>query len=172
MERARLDKLTGALNRRYFEEELARDFSYSRRHEEPLALMLLDIDHFERIKADCGHAAGDVALMAVGTIIHFWVRAGDPVARFRGNEFAVLCRGVSGLRAFGLAIRLKDVIADERVCVGAGKRVAMTASIGVATYPGERLGTAFDLLAAARRALDLAKAQGRNRVAVMEEVPL
>jgi len=73
------------------------------------------------------------------------------------------CVGVCpGLRAVGLATRLKDVIADEGVRVGAGKRVAMTASIGVATYPSERLGTGFDLLAAARRALDLAKAQERK----------
>jgi diguanylate cyclase (GGDEF)-like protein len=169
MERARRDRLTGALTRRYFEEELAREFSYARRHDEPLSLLLLDLDHFERVNEGCGFAAGDTVLMAVSAIVHSWVRAGDLVARFGGDEFAVLCRGVADHRVLGLATRLKELVAAEHIRVTEDKRVALTASIGVASYPRDRAATALDLLAGAERALDLAKARGRGRVAVLEE---
>jgi diguanylate cyclase (GGDEF)-like protein len=171
MERARRDRLTGALSRRVFEEELAREFSYARRHHEPLSLLLLDLDHFKRVNEDCGFAAGDTALMAVSAIVHSWVRAGDLVARFAGDEFAVLCRGVSEDRAVLLAHRLKNIIADEHIRVAHNERVALTASVGAASYPRDQAATAFQLLAAADRALDVAKAWGPNRVAVPAEAP-
>lgn len=169
MERGRRDRLTGALNRRYFEEELARDFSYARRHEEALSLLLLDLDHLKRVNDDFGYAAGDAALMAVTAIVQTWVRRGDLVARVGGDELAILCRGASALTAGALAIRLRAAIGDEHIRVGAGQRVAITASVGAATFPRDDAPTSFDLLAAAARALDLAKARGRDRVAVLDE---
>jgi diguanylate cyclase (GGDEF)-like protein len=171
MERARRDRLTGALNRQCFEDELAREFSYARRHHQALSLLLLDLDHFKAVNDDCGLPAGEVALMAVSAIVHSWVRAGDLVGRLGGDRFAILCRGVSEHRAVGLATRLKNMIADEHIRVGEGERVALTASVGAATYPRDRAAIAVDLLAAADRALELAKARGRNRVAVLEETP-
>lgn len=171
MERARRDGLTGALNRRSFEEELARDFAYARRHEESLSLLLLDLDQFEHVNDDCGRAAADAVLMVVSAIVHCWVRKGDLVARFGGDEFAILCRGASIHRAAGLAARLNAKIGDEHIRVGPDERVAVTASIGVAAYPRDRVTTASELLAAAERALELAKARGRNSVAVLDEEP-
>ena len=169
MERARRDRLTGAFNRRYFEEELLRDFSYARRHDDSLSLLLLDLDQFGRVNDDFGHAAGDAVLMAVTAIVHAWVRAGDLVARFGGDELAVLCRGASARTAGALAVRLKGAIADEHIRVGAGERVAITATVGAATYAREHAAAAFDLLASAERALGLAKSRRRDHVAILDE---
>ena len=170
MERARRDRLTGAFNRRYFEEELTRDFAYARRHDEPLSLLLLDLDDFGRVNEDFGKAAGDAVLMAATAIVHAWVRGGDLVARIGGDELAILCRGASPRAAGALAVRLKSAIAEEHIRVGRGERAAITASIGAATYARECMATAFDLLVAAERALARAKAQGRDRVAILDEV--
>lgn len=170
MERARRDRLTGAFNRRYFEEELVRDFSYARRHDDPLSLLLLELNQLGRVNEDFGRPAGDAALMAVTAIVHAWVRAEDLVARFGGDELAILCRGTSAHTAGALAVRLKGAIADEHIRVGGGERVAISATIGGATYPREHVTTAFDLLAAAERELDLAKSRRREHSALLDEV--
>lgn len=169
MEQARRDPLTGALNRRSFEEELTRDFAYARRHDEPLALLLLELDDLQRGSDDGERAAGDTVLMALSTVIRLWVREGDPVARFGDRTFAILFRGVSGQRAVGLATRLKCAVADKQVRVACGERVALTVSVGIATYPGGAATTAGEVLAAAERALRLAKARGWNCIALAEE---
>ena len=169
MERARRDRLTGAFNKRYFEEELGRDFAYARRHEDPLSLLLLDLDQLGRVNDDFGPAAGDAVLMAVTAIVHAWVRAGDLVARIGDDELAILCRGASPHIAGALAMRLKGAIADEHIRVGGGERVAITATVGAATYPREHVATAFDLLAAAERALDVAKSRGRDHMGLSND---
>jgi diguanylate cyclase (GGDEF)-like protein len=169
MERARRDRLTGALNRRYFEEELVREFSYARRHGEPLSLLLLDLDRFKRVNDEHGYPAGDAALTMVSAIVHSSVQGSDVVARGGGDEFAILCRGAPPHRALQLAGRLRGLIAADHVRVRPDARIGLTASIGVATYPKDPTPTAFELLAAADRALDLAKARGGDRVATPDE---
>lgn len=158
---ARRDPLTGAANRRAFDEELAREIARAGRTGAPLAVVALDVDRFKTFNDEHGHAAGDAALAAVAARAGETLRAGDLLARTGGEEFAVLLPGADLAAAFDAAERIRTGIAAAAVEV-AGRVLAVTASFGCAELrPGED-GDA--LLGRADARLYDAKRAGRNRV--------
>jgi two-component system cell cycle response regulator len=157
------DGLTGAYNRRYLEERLASEMAFAKRHDSPLALLMLDIDHFKRINDDFGHQAGDAVLKQFCEILQEGVRTEDVVARYGGEEFSVLCRDSLETDALILAERLREAVESAEFAWN-GKRIPVTVSIGVAGTQENAIADATALVAAGDAALYEAKDNGRNRV--------
>ncbi|MFG1300377.1 sensor domain-containing diguanylate cyclase [Xanthobacter sp. V3C-3] len=161
---ATTDQLTGLPNRRAIDAQLASELRRARRDAMPLALLMVDIDHFKRVNDTYGHAAGDVALRAVaGRIADMLHRAGDFAGRFGGEEFVVLLPATT---LEGARITAERIRADiERAMIDTGEaKIRLTASVGVAVSVATD--TPTDLLSRADSALYAAKGTGRNRVSV------
>jgi two-component system cell cycle response regulator len=162
------DVLTGVYNRRHFEERLTAEWAFATRHRTPLAVIMIDVDHFKRVNDTYGHLAGDAALRVVGSTLSYVLRAEDLAARFGGEEFVVIARGIDRNRARMLADRLRSAIETCEV-VYEGTHIRITASLGVSvTTPDKPMVDGPSLVAAADAALYRAKNQGRNQVAVAE----
>ena len=159
-ELATRDALTQLANRRVFDERLGQELARARRHGTPLALLLLDIDHFKAFNDRHGHLRGDEVLCSVATILTENIRETDLAARFGGEEFAVLLPDTSEEEAARLAERMRAAIAEEP-----WRERAITASIGVAAYRAEMAG-ARGLIELADAAMYGSKAAGRDRVTV------
>ncbi len=155
------DPLTGLYNRRAFAEQLAQAFAREDRQSGRLALVLLDLDHFKKLNDTFGHAAGDAALKNAADVLRRQ-RGGDVAARYGGEEFVVMLPGANEAGAARFAERLRAAIEHATIEFG-GRSLAVTASLGVAIWPGDAA-DAESLLDAADRALYAAKAAGRNRV--------
>ena len=168
-EQAIRDALTGCFNRRYFDETLERELSRARREGYPLALLMLDLDHFKQINDTYGHQAGDEALKMLVETLSPDVRQDDVFCRYGGEEFAVLMPRMPLAIAADRAERWRQMIAD--ICFKFGNfDLRFTASIGVASYP-EHGKVPDELTQFADLALYMAKHEGRNRVVVYEETP-
>jgi diguanylate cyclase (GGDEF)-like protein len=157
------DGLTGLFNRRYLDAQLESEVSYTLRHGVPLCLVMLDIDHFKRINDRHGHPAGDQVLVALGELIRGDLRKEDLPARFGGEEFVIICRGISIQGGMALANRLLAKVKSARF-LPQQPELAITISAGVAFMPSPTIATATDLLEAADQALYQAKQGGRDRV--------
>ena len=165
---AALDPLTGVANRRSLIAALDRDMARAQRMREPMALMMVDIDHFKDVNDRYGHPAGDRVLCSVVNVLRQRVRAQDLVGRYGGEEFMVLLPDTGLTGAQQLARALCKAVEESRCPADGvpGPGIAVTVSIGVF---GGRLesGDSWDMLiAAADRALYQAKNNGRNRVEV------
>ena len=154
------DPLTSVLNRRGWDEAAARAFTQARRHRQPLALLLIDLDHFKHINDSRGHQAGDAALRFLGKILHRQQRAGDIVARVGGEEFYVLMPMTDATAARVFDRRLRDVLATW-----ASARLGhdLGFSSGLACLEDTDEGVSA-LAERADRALYRAKAAGRGRL--------
>jgi diguanylate cyclase (GGDEF)-like protein len=160
--RARTDALTGLFNRMHFTEELERRLAEADRRNQPLSLVLVDIDHFKKVNDTWGHEAGDAVLKHVARILHEGSREVDACFRFGGEEIALLMAQTESNRAIEVAERLRGRIAATVVRHG-GAEIAVTASFGVATYP-ETVKVRDQLFPASDKALYVAKNAGRNCV--------
>lgn len=160
---AREDALTGIDNRRSMDERLARAFELSERLARPLAFALLDLDYFKHINDEHSHAAGDAVLRGVAQLMRAQLRPDDCVARWGGEEFALLFPDTDLATAQAVCERVRAAIEDMD-CSAFAPGARLSASIGVA----EREGTGHpDRLASrADQKLYAAKAAGRNRVVV------
>jgi diguanylate cyclase (GGDEF)-like protein len=156
------DPLTNLFNRRYFNEQLAIEFERANRSRAPLALQMVDIDHFKRINDRFGHEAGDRVLRMVSDVLAQNARSGDIVCRWGGEEFLILMPGSNAAAAKRRADEIRSRINDQIEIVG-GTRVSV--SIGVASYP-EHASDPDGLIDVSDRALYAAKGAGRNRVTV------
>ncbi len=167
---ARIDALTGVLNRGTFLEEFGREISRSEREGTVFSLAIFDLDHFKRLNDRYGHPAGDRALKSVVETMRATIRRHDLVGRYGGEEFALLMPNTGKESAIRVAERVRGEIGLTGVRIGA-ERVDLTASGGVATFQLD--GFDWDsLLIAADNALYAAKDGGRNRiVAAGNEVP-
>ncbi len=158
------DTLTKAHNRRYFIERIGSEIAYARRHSTPLSLVLFDLDHFKRINDDHGHLAGDAVLREVAALVARMIRLEDVFARFGGEEFVVLTRGIEHEGAGRFAERLRVAI-EKLEIVAEGAEHKVTISVGYATVselsPTERNAEALIRLSDER--LYTAKTAGRNR---------
>lgn len=154
------DALTGLSNRRAFFDRL--EAESARRANGPLAVAMVDIDHFKAVNDRYGHPGGDEALRAVASALKGSVRTGDHVARIGGEEFAILIDGLELAEAGGVCEQVRARVAEVPILLSDGRSLGVTLSLGVATrQPGE---PSDALLARADRALYEAKANGRNRV--------
>src|SRR5215470_15412663 len=160
------DALTGLYNRRYFSEQVAREWNRARREQFPVSLFMIDIDHFKRFNDTFGHLCGDRCICAVADAVQrCFARGSDLVARYGGEEFVVLANGVERRHARERADLLRRAISGltiEGAARSGGKMI--TVSVGVATaVPDDRI-LPEDLLLAADRSLYQAKRLGRDRV--------
>jgi len=169
---AHTDALTGVLNRRRFTDLAADELSRAARHATPVALLMMDLDHFKSVNDRLGHAGGDAVLRSFASAAESVMRQGDVFGRVGGEEFAALLPQTTLEGAVVLAERLRQRIADQPAQVGGLAPLAFTVSIGVAAWSGTGTGSGTDgnppdidrLMVAADRALYAAKAQGRDRV--------
>jgi diguanylate cyclase (GGDEF)-like protein len=151
------DGLTGVSNRRHFDETLATEWRRCARKDSPLALLLLDIDHFKTFNDTAGHQAGDDCLRRVAQTLHDSLhRASDLVARYGGEEFAILLPETDPAHARRFAEILRARVEESRL---------VTISVGVACIVPTRDGSGIEqFVGSADRALYEAKRAGRNRV--------
>ena len=160
-----VDGLTGVANRRRFDAELAEAWSSCARSQQPLALIMLDVDWFKRYNDRFGHPQGDACLQAVAAVLAQSLSSpGSLVARYGGEEFACLVPEAELPRAMGVAGQLcAEVRALGLVHPGSDIGEVVTISLGVASLRPAAGGEARDLLARADQQLYRAKAEGRNR---------
>lgn len=160
------DPLTGLCNRRYLQRHLTTQIRQAEEQGQPLALLLLDIDHFKVINDTYGHDVGDVIIREFAHRLRAHTRGLDLACRFGGEEFIVLLPETNAENAGNAAERLRRVIMDKPFSPGNGVAdIAVTASIGVAEYQGK--GDGGDaLIRRADQALYAAKRAGRNRIAL------
>jgi diguanylate cyclase (GGDEF)-like protein len=164
-ELASLDGLSGLANRRGFDREIERAWQAASERSEPIALMMVDIDHFKMFNDRYGHVAGDTCLGAVGeTLSLVSLEEAVLVARYGGEEFALLLPGLTIERARVLAEEARRTVEDLLINHSESPCGHVTVSIGVESMVPESYQTSADLIEAADRALYDAKRRGRNKV--------
>lgn len=159
---ATTDSLSGLANRRHFLRSARDLFNFHRSQGVPMALLMLDIDHFKQVNDRHGHAAGDEVIKAVASVLHDQLRDQDLVGRLGGEEFAMLLVSCDGEHAAEVAERLRQRVATLTIR-HENAAIPVTISIGVAATQ-ESESRIESALSRADQALYAAKAQGRNRV--------
>ena len=164
-----LDGLTLLHNDRYFQERLREEFRVAQRYDDALSLIVVDLDHFKGINELWGHATGDDMLRKAAQVLQQSVRETDLVARYRGEEFAVLLPRTPLTGALTVAER----IWKELGALGAGMEggLRVTASLGVSSFPHRSVLSFDQLLLTADEALYRAKREGRNRICLHPPLP-
>lgn len=163
-EMSTIDGLTRLTNRRSFIERSETEFARaSRVPVTGISCVMIDIDHFKKINDTLGHPAGDTVLIQVSALLLREARQYDEVARYGGEEFAILLPETTLDDSVQIAERLRQRIAEHAIHID-GKRIHVTASFGVASFPAAGVHTIGDLLKVADEALYKAKYGGRNRV--------
>ena len=158
---ARTDSLTGLPNRAAFIERLNLEFARAKRSGNPFAVHYIDLDHFKDVNDTLGHPAGDELLRTVGERLKTCVRETDMVARFGGDEFAVLQDEVAGAdKIETLAMKIGEIIGVP--CTIGGNQVSTTASIGIVPYRAD-IANVDAIMMKADLALYRAKSEGRNQ---------
>jgi len=160
------DGLTQIHNRRHFQIRLAEEFRRAQRYDNPMALILADLDHFKSINDTAGHVVGDLVLRKVAGCFTACIRDTDTAARWGGEEFAVVLPQTHLAGALTVAERIRKDIGALRL--GPGDALGVTASLGVASYPAAHVHTTDELVRAADEALYRAKRDGRNRVCLTD----
>ena len=167
------DALTGTFNRRYLDRRLDEEVLRARRYGFPLAVLLLDIDHFKEINDEHGHPFGDGILAGLSQIVMNSVRKTDVVARYGGDEILVIATHTPLLDAAELGERLRQrvegAVMGQANKAGGGVPVRVTISVGVAGYNDE-LSSGQALIQAADQALYQAKQAGRNRTVTAQGI--
>lgn len=157
------DHLTGLYNRRYLMEMLDREFSRSRRTSHGLSLIILDVDNFKEINDQHGHQGGDTVLQDVAELFKAELRDYDTAVRFGGDEFVAVLPDTTSQTAVMVAERIRKAL-EGHPFHGKMRSRRVTASLGVAIYPGIVDESVEGLIREADTALYRAKSQGRNQV--------
>lgn len=167
------DFLTGWHNKRYLYSRLAEELSRSQRSGQPLALMMIDLDHFKQVNDVHGHPAGDLVLREVASRIASRIRSGDVAARFGGDEFALMLPGAGPQEAWAAARRLLQAAGGSPIELGPGLARTITLSIGIGIHEPPAGGHAAapvppieELIARADAALYRSKQAGRNQATI------
>ncbi|MEQ9373370.1 MAG: PAS domain S-box protein [Coleofasciculus chthonoplastes F3-SA18-01] len=161
------DALTGLFNRRYMEESLEREIHRAQRHQRPMGIIMLDIDHFKHFNDTFGHEAGDIVLRELGIFLQKNVRASDIACRYGGEELMLILPDASLADTQQRAEQIRQDVKTLQIEYHYQPLDVIAISVGVAAF-AEHGSTAQELIAAADRALYQAKTQGRDRVVTAE----
>jgi diguanylate cyclase (GGDEF)-like protein len=156
-----IDGLTGALNRKHFDDRLIGELAFAKRHAAEVSLLILDVDRFKDVNDRLGHPAGDSVLRQLAATIRDALRVEDVFARYGGEEFAIIARGIDRTGAIAFAERIRNLVAATPFA-HESTPVPVTVSIGVATLADCRDASVDQLIALADSRLYMAKASGRN----------
>jgi diguanylate cyclase (GGDEF)-like protein len=163
------DPLSGLYNRRYLDRRLEEEMERSKRHEVPLSILLIDIDHFKHINDSFGHPAGDRVVSYLGKLTLNGIRSTDIAARYGGDEYLVIAPNTPPAQAGELAERLRQHIESHALVMTSGRgnrqEVQVTVCIGVAGCQSQTASMEM-FLQAADEALYCAKQAGRNRIII------
>jgi len=173
------DPLTGIKNRRFLDARMYEEVARARRMREPLAFLFIDIDHFKKVNDVYGHESGDIILQEIAARIQHQLRANDVLARWGGEEFAILLTMVDPIEACLVAERLHHNVTNRSYTLPKDEQVKVTLSIGVSSMISDSPDTTIEetvkiLSRRADQALLYAKNRGRNKVvcAEREQLPL
>lgn len=156
---SRTDALTGLFNRRYFDQQLLKEFRLAERYQQPVSLVLFDIDRFKRFNDQYGHEMGDRVLQRVAEVVRQLLRPVDLLCRYGGEEFALLMPGMALSAAINQGEQVRLAVADVEV-----DGVRVTCSLGVAAIPAAQIDCPETLVKVTDQALYRAKQNGRNRL--------
>ena len=157
------DPLTGLANRRQFELTLASEVDRVARAGEPALVLMIDIDHFKKVNDAHGHPAGDVVLRAVAHVLRDCIRPMDTVARFGGEEFAMILPNCAPSFGQAVAERIRLHVQAQSIAIAGGVDVRVSVSIGGAFAPQWVRSSALLWVERADQQLYRAKSSGRNR---------
>ncbi|AHF05031.1 diguanylate cyclase [Marichromatium purpuratum 984] len=164
------DPLTGLYNRRELEQQLNAELASAHRYQHTVGLIWIDVDHFKSVNDRFGHLAGDAVLCQLSGLLQEQVRAADYIARYGGEELAIVLPESDTRDTQQLAERLCEKVARTPMQIPGHAPISITISLGVATYPTDAA-TTKTLFQAADQALYTAKQQGRNRVHLATPAP-
>jgi diguanylate cyclase (GGDEF)-like protein len=157
------DDLTRLYNSRYLNSVLRRETKRASRSGRPLSLLFIDLDGFKAINDSHGHLCGSRALVEAAAVIRGSARETDVVARFGGDEFALILPDTGGEGAFAVGERIRERIAAHKFLIRDGLNLRLTASVGVATLP-DAANSAEELVQAADSAMYQVKDRGKNGI--------
>jgi diguanylate cyclase (GGDEF)-like protein len=156
-----VDGLTGAMNRKHFDDRLIGELAFAKRHQAAVALMIIDVDHFKKVNDRHGHQAGDTALRRLAAVVRSTLRVEDVFARYGGEEFAIIARGIDSNKALAFAERIRTLV-EKTQFLHKTMTFPLTVSIGVASLADCRDASVDQLVSLADSRLYVAKASGRN----------
>lgn len=159
-----IDKLTGALSRKYLEEALTQNIEIAASQGNEFAIIMFDLDHFKNVNDRFGHQRGDEVLNKLCRVVMDNIRKEDILGRYGGEEFIIILPGTDKAGADFLAEKVRKKIEEEKIL---GDKMAVTISMGIAVYP-EMGQHRHELVERADQALYIAKENGRNRSQVWE----
>ncbi len=160
------DSLTGLYTRWYLLDKIESEMNRALRHEKPLTLMMLDLDHFKQVNDSFGHPVGDRVLQVIGQVVRDSCRVYDIPGRYGGEEFCLLLPETTLENTYPVAERIRKRV-ENTPCWFDGAEVRITTSVGIAgtdNVPSDALFSSASLIERADRALYAAKESGRNRI--------
>lgn len=160
---SQIDGLTQVSNRRHLDERFSEVWEQAERYNEPVSLVMCDIDHFKHCNDTYGHQVGDKVLRQFADLLKSAARGVDKIGRYGGEEFLIVLPGTVLDAAVSFAERVREMIEAEEFSTPRGK-IKKTASFGVAAWPHPLINNREELVKASDEALYVAKEQGRNRV--------
>ncbi|MBI3179124.1 MAG: diguanylate cyclase [Deltaproteobacteria bacterium] len=163
------DDLTGLYNHRAMQQRLRDEFLRAQRYNDPLSLLMIDLDHFKEINDKSGHLFGDQVLIQLAKLLRKAVRETDFVARYGGEEFLVILPQTHFSGCLPVAERVWRSVAEHEY-VAEKNKTRVTVSVGVSFFPNKNVATVEQLLHSADQALYQAKREGRNRICLYQHV--